>query len=271
MAWMPPKAAALATRRKPSSRQPWPPTGPVVYTFWWKVSSEQVFDTLEFRINGVAQTSISGEADWQQVSVPVAAGTNVLQWRYSKDASDSSSQDAGWVDQFAFIPDPPVITLQPSPASQTVNLGANVAYFVGANGGVLRYQWLQNGTNVVGGNSSTLALNNVGRAQNGTYFVTVTNSGGGVTSSNVTLKVLVPQLLGPPVFSANGTLVLSSTDANGGLLSASDLANLQAQSSTNLVDWVTLTNALTLTNGVIQLQDSSATSSPSRYYRILEY
>ena len=59
--------------------------------------------------------------------------------------------------------------------------------------------------------------------------------------------------------------------SNGGLLSASDLANLQAQSSTNLVDWVTLTNALTLTNGVIQLQDSSATSSPSRYYRILEY
>ena len=32
------------------------------YTFWWKVSSEQDFDILEFRINGIVQTNISGES-----------------------------------------------------------------------------------------------------------------------------------------------------------------------------------------------------------------
>ena len=238
-------------------------------TFWWKVSSEQYFDILEFRVNGITQTSISGEVDWQQVSIPVAAGTNVLQWRYSKDASFDASQDAGWVDQFAFISDPPVITNQP--ASQTVNMGATVFLTVTAGGAPqLKYQWRQNG-NIVGGNSPTLVLGNVGRAQNGTYFVTVTNSGGSTVSSNAVLKVLVPQLLGTPTLSPSGTLQFTSTDANGGLLSPSALANFEAQASTNLVDWVPLTNALSLTNGMLQLQDNSGTNWPARYYRLIEH
>jgi len=238
-------------------------------TFWWKVSSEQYFDILEFRVNGITQTSISGEVDWQQVSIPVAAGTNVLQWRYSKDASFDASQDAGWVDQFAFISDPPVITNQP--ASQTVNMGATVFLTVTAGGAPqLKYQWRQNG-NIVGGNSPTLVLGNVGRAQNGTYFVTVTNFGGSTVSSNAVLKVLVPQLLGTPTLSPSGTLQFTSTDANGGLLSPSDLANFEAQASTNLVDWVPLTNALSLTNGMLQLQDNSGTNWPARYYRLIEH
>jgi len=240
------------------------------YTFWWKVSSEAYYDTLEFRINGISQTNISGEVDWQPVSIAMPAGTNILQWRYSKDTSNSGGQDAAWVDQFVYVPDPPVITLQPTPANQTVNLGTNVNYFVRANGGTISYQWLQNGSNVVGGNSSSLNLNNVSRAQNGNYFVVVANSGGGVTSSVVNLKVLVPQLLGAPVMLPGGAFQLSSTDANGGLLTPADLTNLQAQASTNLTDWTTLSNALTLTNGVLMLSDPAATNMTSRYYRIIE-
>jgi alpha-tubulin suppressor-like RCC1 family protein len=246
------------------------------YTFWWKVSSEQDFDFLEFRINGIVQTSISGSVDWQQVSIPVAAGTNVLQWRYSKDASFDVGQDAGWLDQFAFIPDGPTITLQP--VSQTVNMGTNVTFFVTATGppfsqNIFRYQWRQNG-NLIGGNSPLLILNNVGRAQNGTYSVTVSNthilSGSSTVSSNAVLKVLVPQLLGSPKLLPNGSFQLTSTDANGGLLQPSDLANFEVQASTNLVDWVTLPNALSLTNGMLQLQDSGSNYT-TRYYRIIEH
>ena len=250
-------------------------------TFWWKVSSEQYFDILEFRVNGNVQTNISGEVDWQPVSIRVAAGTNVLQWHYSKDASFDAGTDAGWVDQFAFVPDPPVITLQP--ASQTVNLGAIVAFQVAATGPIyttvfgqgptLRYQWRQNG-NLIGGNSPVLTLNNVGRAQNGIYSVTVTNytvPSNSIVSSNAVLKVLVPQLLGAPTMLPDGTLQFTSTDANGGLLSPSDLANFEAQGSTNLVDWVTLPNALSLTNGMLKLQDNAGTNWPARFYRLLEH
>jgi alpha-tubulin suppressor-like RCC1 family protein len=241
------------------------------YTFWWKVSSEQFFDILEFRINGNVQTSISGEVDWQLVSLPVAAGTNVLQWRYSKDASNNGGQDAAWVDQFAFIPDPPVITVQPQPAGQIVNMGTNIVLNVTAAGAPpLRYLWKQNG-NLLGGNGSALTLNSVGRAQNGIYFVTVTNAGGSVTSSVVSLKVLVPQLLGSPVLSPGGTFILNSADANGGLLSPADLANFEAQGSADLVNWVTLPNALSLTNGMLQLQDNGGTNWSSRFYRLIEH
>ena len=246
------------------------------YTFWWKVSSEQDFDILEFRINGIVQTSISGLLDWQQVSIPVVTGTNVLMWRYSKDASFDVGQDAGWVDQFAFIPDGPTITLQP--VSQTVNMGTNVTFFVTATGppfsqNIFRYQWRQNG-NLVGGNNPLLILNNVGRAQNGTYSVTISNiilSGSSTVSSNAVLKVLVPQLLGSPKLLPNGSFQLTSTDANGGLLSPSDLANFEAQASTNLVNWVTLPNALSLTNGLLQFQDSGQSNFTARYYRLIEH
>jgi hypothetical protein len=240
------------------------------YTFWWKVSSEAFFDTLEFRINGVSQTSISGEQDWQFMSIPVSAATNVLQWRYSKDANGSAGQDTAWVDQFAFVPDPPVITLQPAPTNQTVNLGANVNYFIRANGGTLSYQWLQN-SNAIGGNSSSLALNNVGRAQNGNYFVIVNNGGGSATSSVVNLKVLVPQLLGTPSLGPDGSFTLNSDDANGGLLTPDLLTNFEAQVSTNLTDWQTLANGLSLTNGLLRLQDTNAANYSSRYYRIVEH
>ena len=247
------------------------------YTFWWKVSSEQDFDFLEFRINGIVQTSISGEVDWQQVSIPVAVGTNVLMWRYSKDASIDMGHDAGWVDQFAFIPDGPLITLQP--VSQTVNMGTNVTFLVTAIGPgnnypqFLRYQWYQNG-NPIGFNSPLLTLNNVGRSQNGTYFVTVTNitiPNNITVSSNAVLKVLVPQLLGSPMLLPNGSFQLISTDANGGLLSPSDLANFEAQASTNLLNWVTLPNALSLTNGMLLLQDGAQSNLTARYYRIIEH
>ena len=76
------------------------------YTFWWMVSSELDFDFLQFSINGVVQTSISGSVGWQYISIPAPPGTNVLTWTYSRYSIFSSGLDAGWVDQFAFVPNP---------------------------------------------------------------------------------------------------------------------------------------------------------------------
>jgi alpha-tubulin suppressor-like RCC1 family protein len=243
---------------------------PGSYNFWWKVSSEQDFDFLEFRINGIVQTSISGEVGWQQVSIPVAAGTNVLLWRYYKEDTLDVGEDAGWVGDFSFIPGPPVINVQPQPAVQTVNWGTNVIFTVSAVGAPpLRYIWRQNG-NPVGGNSPSLVLYNVGRAQSGTYSVIVTNVGGSTLSSSAVLNVLVPQLLSSPQILPNGGFQFTSTDINGGLLTPADLANFGAQASTDLVNWVTLPGALSLTNGMLLLQDNE-TNFGTRYYRIVEY
>jgi hypothetical protein len=237
--------------------------------FWWKVSSEQFFDTLEFRINGTVQASISGEVDWTQASFPLAAGTNVLMWRYSKDVSFDAGLDAAFVDQFAFAA-APVITTQP--AGTAANLGNVVSLGVVATGSVpMKYQWFRNGSPISGGISSTYTMLNVARAQSGTYSVIVTNSGGVAVSSNASVVVKVPQLLGTPKLLPDGSLQLSSSDANGGTLTDADLPNFEAQASTDLVNWVTLPNALSLSNGMLQLQDSGKTNFTTRYYRIIEH
>jgi hypothetical protein len=98
----------------------------------------------------------------------------------------------------------------------------------------------------------------------------LTNAGGSAMSSNAMLKVLVPQRLSAPQFFPDGSFGFSSRAADGGTLQPSDLAGFEVQASTNLVDWVSLPGALTLTNGVLQLRDPAAASARMRFYRIIE-
>jgi hypothetical protein len=243
--------------------------GPITVSFWWKVSSETNHDFLNFSAGGVVLTNISGEVDWQQCTVSVPPGNQILQWNYAKDNAGSAGQDAGWVDQLQLIPQPPVILSQP--AAQQVVGGTNVTFTVSATGTpTLSYRWRKDGSTVLVTGSPSYTLSNVTRTNSGTYSVVVTNIAGNVTSSNAVLKVHVPQHLGAPVLQPDGSMLLTSGDADGGMLSAADLANLQAQVSTNLVDWIPLPGALTLTNGLLQLQDPGSASYHTRFYRVLE-
>jgi hypothetical protein len=131
------------------------------------------------------------------------------------------------------------------------------------------YQWQQNG-NPIGANNPVLTLNHLARAQDGTYFVTITNSGGATVSSNAQVQVNVPQLLGRPTLLPNGSLQFTSTDVGGGTLTPAELPNFAALASTDLVNWVTLPNALSLTNGMLLLQDNTLTNYTDRFYRIVE-
>jgi hypothetical protein len=83
-------------------------TGPGTLCYWWKVSSESGYDFLEFYLDGVLQRGrISGEVNWQQVSINLPDGSHSVKWRYKKDWATSSGQDAGWVDEVSFLPDNP--------------------------------------------------------------------------------------------------------------------------------------------------------------------
>jgi len=93
-------------------------TGATNVAFWWKVSSETNADNLEFYLNGVVQTNISGETDWQRQSFALQTNLQTLLWKYSKDGSVTEGQDRGWVDQVGVTPqqgDPDL----PSPFSLT--------------------------------------------------------------------------------------------------------------------------------------------------------
>ena len=88
----------------------------------------------------------------------------------------------------------PTISSQPSPASQSVNVGATVAYTVVASGsGALSYQWAKRTTepyaNISGATGATLTISNVQPSDAASYRVTVTDGTGSTNSNPVSLSV----------------------------------------------------------------------------------
>ena len=245
--------------------------GPVAVSFWWRVSSETNHDFLSFSAGGVVLTNISGETGWQQCTVMTPPGNQILQWTYSKDASGSAGQDAAWVDQLVINPIAPSILTQPAAANISGGSNVTFTFTVTATGTPpLTYQWSKDGNILTNGPAPSYPLFNVTRTNSGTYSVVITNIAGGVTSSNATLVVRVPQLLSAPAFNPDGTITFNSSDSDGTALSSSDLSHIQVQVSSNLVDWVTLPGALTLQGGMLQLHDSGSANASLRYYRIVE-
>ncbi len=79
-------------------------TGPSPLSFYWKVSSEEDWDFLQFYIDGVLQSSISGEVDWTPLSYSLGSGAHTLRWSYVKDANTVGGSDCGWVDHVVLAP-----------------------------------------------------------------------------------------------------------------------------------------------------------------------
>jgi alpha-tubulin suppressor-like RCC1 family protein len=244
-------------------------TGPGTLRFWWKVSSEEGFDWLQCYQDGSSNllASISGEAGWEQKTFAIPAGSHTLKWLYLKDATVSDGQDAAWLDQVSWVMAPPAIVVQP--LGQSSPAGTDVSLEVVATG-ALTYQWLKGGLDVTGATQSRLVLARVGRRDAGVYAVRVGNLVGNVLSSNATLWVRVPQRLGAPVLLPDGSLSFRSSDADGGSVRAEDLMGFEAQASTDLTGWLTLTNALSWTNGSLRLRDPDRANHPRRFYRVLE-
>jgi len=73
--------------------------------FYWKVSSEEEYDCLEFYIDGSLQEKISGlEDDWERQTHTIStSGSHTLEWRYVKDGSGNYGSDCGWVDKVEWV------------------------------------------------------------------------------------------------------------------------------------------------------------------------
>ncbi len=117
------------------------------------------------------------------------------------------------------IPLPPVILTQPTPADQTVGLGASISYSVVAssmpNSGTMTYQWFRNGSPLPGQNSATLSLPGASVIDSGTYTVKVANDGGATFSAACLLVVTndLPVVVGETnSVVVNGTLSLNVSD-----------------------------------------------------------
>ncbi len=71
-------------------------------SFYKKVSSESNYDFLRFYIDSVQAGEWSGETDWTQHTFSLTAGLHSFEWKYEKDQSVSSGEDAAWLDYIVF-------------------------------------------------------------------------------------------------------------------------------------------------------------------------
>lgn len=72
-------------------------------SFWYKVSSEQGWDYLEFRIDGVLRGEWSGESGWVQYTrTNLSNSTHTFDWRYVKDSLYAEGKDTAWLDELEF-------------------------------------------------------------------------------------------------------------------------------------------------------------------------
>ena len=180
----------------------------------------------------------------------------------------------------------PAITVQPTPANQTICPGFNVTYTVTATGTGLTYQWRRNGVNLVnGGNvfgalTNTLFLNNVTSANAGNYDVVVSgvcpppaisntvvlNIGSAPTISTHPANATVCSLPPSPTVLLNNTTAVFSVVATGvppptiykwqvstdGGSTWNDLANSASASASPFYGGV-FTTSLTVTNAPVSL------------------
>lgn len=85
-------------------------------SFRVKTSSQSGSDRLQFSVDGTEFDSWSGLGNWQEVVVPLTAGSHQLSWNFSRDGSGGGGENCAWIDLVSFPPvgfppdtNPPVI------------------------------------------------------------------------------------------------------------------------------------------------------------------
>ena len=104
-----------------------------VISFYYKVSSENNYDKLFFKIDGESKNNWSGEIEWTQTSYILTPGAHELRWEYTKDSSVSSGSDCAWIDNVVFpastiitdvyeVVEKNTVTIYPNPMNDVLNI-----------------------------------------------------------------------------------------------------------------------------------------------------
>jgi uncharacterized repeat protein (TIGR03803 family) len=163
----------------------------------------------------------------------------------------------------------PVITAQPT--NLFLASGTTATFSVSATGTVPRFfQWLFDGTAIVGANSSILSLFNVQPTNSGYYSVIVSNASGSVTSQVAELKVFIPaphNLSGIQAQSNGAVSLTFAGEITAPFAPYYDLYPLAA--SSDLANWVPVA-MLQRTNtalNTLSFLDTNAPQFTQRFYR----
>jgi len=164
------------------------------------------------------------------------------------------------------------------PRNQIVGQGGTIYLHARAVGPQpLSYQWQLNGTNLPGATDGDLIITNATSANAGNYQAVVgfnlddTPYWAGSAPAAITVQPPPPApiLLTAPVLQPDGSLTVSANEPGGGSFPLTNSSLFVLQASSDLLNWTSLTNNMTLTNGAIAFSDPVAVSSPARYYRLV--
>ena len=166
----------------------------------------------------------------------------------------------------------PAIHQQPQGVLAMAEGGSHLLSVVATDPGGcnLYYQWQQDGAALAGATGNTLLLNPLRQTNTGTYSVVVSNFFGAVTSSVAVVRVLPGRDVDGVFGNVWGGSLWYYLPSPGHVFTNQDLVNLHVQVSSNLLDWVTLPDPISVVNGVLEIVDPfGAWSEPQRFYRLL--
>ncbi len=231
-------------------------------------------------ISNVVAISMGG--GWQGFSHGAAlkADGTVVMWgnnangqlNVTPDLTSAIALSAGGGSTLAYLNDRSAFVAT-QPLDRHAVSGTNVTFAALSVGQPsLNFQWRRNGADIPGATGPTLTLTNVSRDARGNYAALVWNALGSTNSRDAWLDVVGPVKLLPPVTGSGvgESVSFAVGDPAGQSVNAEDAAWLEAQASTNLVNWETLPDSIVFTNGMLFLQDPAQSNHPARFYRLLE-
>ncbi len=198
------------------------------HSVWWKWTAPSdgnvsvdtrgsYFDSTLAVYTGSALASLSEVASNDDINpgivqasfVSFTAKANTTYWIAVdgfKDNQDPSADSAAVTLSLTFSPTGvtvPAITMQP--VSITATAGNSASFTVTASGTApLSYQWYFGSAAISGATSATYNIANAQSANAGSYFVTVSNAAGSVSSNTVTLTVNPGTTMPPPSSGGGG-------------------------------------------------------------------
>lgn len=182
---------------------------------WHQLSGVYDGSNLYLYIDGLLDATVAAPNTVSGSGNPMTIGTvpdylvdRVFKGSMDEVAAFSSALTADQIKQLYFAANvPPRFTLQP-PATASADEGTATTLSAVAFGSpTLAYQWIKNGTNLIGRTTTNLTLTSVQIGDSGNYALVVTNSYGSVTSSIVALTVQA----GPPIVLSNPSSVTRYT------------------------------------------------------------
>ena len=163
--------------------------------------SVNVGDSLELAVQATGTAPL--QYQWQKNGLALAGATDPIlnlpniqldhAGNYRVQVSNEAGSTISAVAEISVTTatGPPVITLQPEGINTTIGMSAQ--FLVSATGRApLSYQWRHNGTNLPNATAAAFLIDEVSTHSAGTYSVVITNSLGGVTSTDATLVVNSP-------------------------------------------------------------------------------